>query len=158
MSKKASLFQSLPYYTVGLICILLITDFLLTGSHYRDIIVGVEKKREQYYNAAQNYHFSYLLVTKTTDSFYIPEDFAKAAQSEEFIEYSRSLIFDQVNWFRFNSDQDRSYYSLRLIGGLILPILALSLLSIARFGHKDWGILSFILQILVIGDLVLILI
>jgi hypothetical protein len=64
------------------ISFIIITDFIFPGNVVIDEIIEVKKTREQYYNAAQNHHYSYKIIT-STDQFSVSEDFAKELSANQ---------------------------------------------------------------------------
>ncbi|MFD1314907.1 hypothetical protein [Namhaeicola litoreus] len=141
------------YLIFVLIALVIITDFILPGRILNDNIVNLKKERQQYYNAARNYHYTYSVVT-SKDEFLVSKDFAQLELVNEKIEYSISPIFKEVNWYKLLLAQNKSYYSLRIASGLILPLLnVISVIVAFRYPEKIDNIV-FILQILLIVDLI----
>ncbi len=136
--------------------LVIIIDFILPGSTFNDEIISVQSKQEQYYNAAANFHYSYQ-VTTSEHQFSVTEEFAEMVQADDKIEYSISQIFKEVNWYRLPSSDNRSTYSLRLMTGLVLPLLAILSIFVAYRFKKKIGILVFVLQALLMADLVFLL-
>ena len=128
-------------------------DFILPGRIINDEIINVRKERQQYYNAARNYHYSYKVIT-SEHQFWVSEDFAQLVQDHEEIEFSVSRIFKEVNWYRLLSSEIRSSYSLRIITGLALPLLTIISILVAFLYKRNIGTLVFILQTLLIADLI----
>ena len=141
------------YAIFALIVLVIIADFVLPGRIINDEIINVKSERQQYNNAARNEHYSYKIIT-SEHQFSVTENFAKLVQKHEKIEYSVSLIFKEVNWYKLLSSENRAFYSLRIISGLVLPLLVIiSILAAYRF-KKNLDILLFVLKILLISDLI----
>lgn len=137
----------------ALITLVIIGDFVFPGKRITGVISEVLKERQQYYNAAQNYHYSYKVIT-SEHTFLIEESFGQLELVDQQIEYSVSRIFKEVNWYKLLSSKSKSVYSLRWFSGLILPLLALiSIIAMLRF-NKKIGNLVFVLEILVVADLI----
>lgn len=131
----------------------ILLDFALPGRVVQDKILEVKSERQQHYNASGNYHYSYKIITQAKQ-FSVPEYFANQAQEGEDIEYAVSLIFKEVNWYRLFSSDGKSYYSLRILTGLVLPLLILFLFYMVYQYRWKIKLLVFILQLLLIVDLV----
>lgn len=133
--------------------LVILGDFVLPGRIINDEIINTQRERQQYYNAARNHHYSYKVITSEHE-FLVTEDFAKLELAHKKIEYSVSRIFKEVNWYKLLSSENKSFYSLRIISGLVLPFLTLISIFVAFRYKKEIDILVFILQILLIADLV----
>lgn len=131
----------------------ILVDYILPGRIINDEIINVKRVRQQYYNAARNYHFTYQVIT-SKNQFWVAEDFAELVQGHEKIEYSVSRIFKEVNWYRLLSSKNRAVYSLRIITGLVLPLLAIISIFVAYRSKKNIGTFVFVLQTLLIADLI----
>lgn len=136
--------------------IIMLVDFIAPGSIIEDEIVDVQTQRQNYYNAAQNYHYSYKVITKQ-HKFLVTDDFADAIKGEKKIQYSVSPIFQKVNWHKLPTDTNKSFYSLRIASGLVLPLLMIIAIFVVIRYKKKLGSVVLILQILMIGNLYLLL-
>ncbi len=126
-------------------------DFLWPEKHINDNINEVQKQRQNYYNAARNFHYSYKVITDEHE-YYVTEDFAELELPGKPIEYSVSFLLEEVNWYRLAASQQKSYYSLRLVSGLVLPLLSLlSILLVFRYKRKI-GTLVFVLNLLMLAN------
>jgi hypothetical protein len=153
MNKYQPKFSLFLYAAFTLLAVVIIVDFVWPGKIIKDEVLDVQWEREQYYNAARNYHYSYKVIT-SEHQFYVAEDFAQLVQDAEKIEYSVSRIFKEVNWYRLLNEEKRSFYSLRILSGLVLPLLAMLLFLLAyRYKWKS-DILVFVIQVLLIADLI----
>lgn len=141
------------YASFTLVALVILVDFILPGRIIHDEIINVQKERQQYYNAARNYHYSYKVIT-SKHKFLVTEDFAELELINEKIEYSVSPIFKEVNWYRLLSSENKSFYSLRIASGFVLPLLAIILIFVAFRYRKKIDTLVFILQILLVADLI----
>lgn len=139
-----------------LAALVILVDFMLPGSIINEEIIGVQKEEQQYYNAAGNSHYSYQVVTSEHE-FSVTEEFAESLQDHDKIEYSVSQVFKEVNWYSQPSPENKATYSFRTMSGLVLPLLMLLSILVAYRFKKNIGILVFVLQALLIADLVFLL-
>ena len=153
MSNQQQHWLNYVYAIFTVIALVIMVDFIVPGTTINEDIIEIKKERQQYYNAAGNYHYSYKIITNK-HQFSVEEAFAQSAKGQTKIEYSLSRIFNEVNSYSLPSAKNKSFYSLRIISGLALPILALfSILMMLRY-EKKIGILVFVLQVLLIADLI----
>ncbi|SMG52531.1 hypothetical protein SAMN05661096_03956 [Marivirga sericea] len=157
MSKSQDKFRLFFYGLFTLASVIILLDFFLPGRKVVDEIVSVQKERQQYYNAARNFHYSYKVSTSQHD-FYISGDYAQEIEANEKIGYAVSWIFNEVNTYRLLRFEDSETNSLRLITGMLMPILVLITMSTAYLLKKKMSTLVFVMQVLLIVDLVLLLI
>ena len=146
----------LSYAIFMFAALVIIIDFALPGKIFNDQVIRLQKERQQYFKAARNYHYSYKVFT-SQHKFLVTEDFTESELTNKKIQYSVSRIFKKVNWYKLLSSENKSFYSLRIASGLILPILVIISILIAIKYKKKIGNLILILQILLIADLILLL-
>lgn len=156
MSKTQTKLRFVLNTAFALVALVIIIDFIVPGKIVNDEIINVQAEREQYNNAAGNSHYSYKLVTNE-NSFSVSEEFARTVEEHEEIEYSVSRIFQEVNWYRLHASENKASNSLRIILGLLLPLLVIASIVVANRFKKNIGIVVFVLQVLLIGDLVFLL-
>ncbi|MEY8848556.1 hypothetical protein AB9K26_07060 [Psychroserpens sp. XS_ASV72] len=149
MSKLRRVAYSLTVF----LALLILTDFAFPGKIINDRIRNVDSDVQQYYNAAKNYHYTYKVITSEHE-FMVTEDFAELELTNKKIEYSVSRIFKDVNWYRLPPSESKSFYSLRIYSGLVLPLLAIIAIFIVYRFKKDIVMVVLILQILLIADLI----
>ena len=145
------------YSLFVLTSITILTDFILPGSVIVEEIIDVRKEKQQYYNAARNYHFSYRVFT-STHHFSITEDFAEEIKNNQQIEFAVSPIFKEINSYRLLNSGNREIYSLRILSGLVIPLALILVIGLAFKYEKKMSILIFVIQVLVIADLIFLLI
>ena len=138
-------------FTVGALIILV--DFVYPGRIINDEIINLRKERQQYFNAAKNYHYSYKISTNQHE-FIVAEDFIEPKLINKKIEYSISPIFKEVNWYKLLSSQKKSFSSLRIASGFVLPLLLVISIFVAFRYKKKIGLLIFILQVLLLADFI----
>ncbi len=144
----------LVHAAFALLAVVILIDFCWPGNVTNDAIKEVTKTRQQYYNAARNYHYTYKVAT-SQHKFLVSKGFTKSELINERIEFAVSPIFKEVNWYRLLTSESKSYYSLRIASGLILPLLFLIALVVVYRFKKNLGLGLLILQIIIIGDLIL---
>ncbi len=137
----------------SLIAVIIITDFTLPGKVFTKDIIAIKKEKQQYYNAAKNYHFSYELTTNK-HQFLVTKDFVKSNWKNNKVDYSVSLVFKEVNWYKPTTSTIKSYYSLRILSGLIFPLLVLTSMAFSYYYKKNIDIFIFVLQALLLADLI----
>lgn len=76
-------------------------------------------------------------------------------EKHQQILYSRSILFNKVNWYRRAKETTASTYILRTLSGLVLPLLYGFVFNLSLITKKAYSQVIFILQILLIGDLFL---
>lgn len=121
----------------AVLALVILCDYALPGSPKKSEVQNVQKHRQNYYNAAQGYHYSYRVITPDR-SISVDENFAKLIHDEPNIEYSLSPIFSQVNWYSLPSDNQRYTYSLRLVSGFILPLGYLTMVFFSIRLKRAW--------------------
>ena len=141
------------YIAFSFIAVIILMDFILPGEVVTDRIKFVNKKREQYTNAAKNFHYSYEIITNE-DRFTVNEDFATIAKMDDEITYSKSRIFSEVNWYRLVHSDDKSHSTMRILTGMIVPLLVIVVMLIAARIERDISTFAFVVQVLLIADLV----
>jgi hypothetical protein len=127
--------QILQYVNVlfTLIAFVLLFDFAAPGEKSLQKVVDVKKERQQHYNASGNRHFFYQVTTSNAE-FYIEQDITQTIERNDLIQYSNSMIFNEVNWYRPVVLDNKYRHSFRLFSGLILPLVVL----IAFFVFARW--------------------
>lgn len=153
MEEPQNKLRLIVYSIFCFVALIILIDFVWPGKIVKDEIIDVKSERQQYYNAAGNYHYSYKVIT-SQHAFSVEEVFAKSDLKSKRIEYSVSPIFKEVNWYKLLISSDKSSYSLRVVSGLILPLVAIILIIIAYRFPKYLGTIIFILQALLIADLI----
>ena len=153
MNRFQFTFRRSLYGIFILVALVILIDFILPGRVINEVIIELNRERQQYYNAAQNAHYSYKVTTRE-HQFWVEADFAAGVQDHEKIQYAVSRIFKEVNWYRLVSSENRATYSLRILSGLVLPLLAIISIIIAFRFKKNIDTLLFVLQTLLIADLV----
>ncbi|MEM6841073.1 MAG: hypothetical protein AAF632_02500 [Bacteroidota bacterium] len=139
------------------LALIIVLDFSLPGITYTDKVIDVKKELEQYYNAAGNYHYSYSVIT-SKHRFFVSEEFARIVQENQEIRYQVSFLFEEVNSYHLTTSSDKNIYSLRLLSGLVIPLIAI-ITSVLRYKYRNKvGILVFVSQTLLIADLVFLII
>lgn len=138
---------------IVIMSLVIIIDFSVPGQIESDEIIEVLRERQQYYNAARNYHYSYELITSERQ-FTVTEGFVNFIGEHEKIEYSVSPLFNEVNWYRLIATNHQGIYPLRILSGLVLPLLTIISIAIAHYYTKRSTTLVFVLEVCLIADLV----
>ena len=146
--------QQITYSIFVLIALVILADFAVPGSKHEQDIVEVKRERQNYYNAGGNYHYSYKVMTDDR-RILVSEEFAQTIGDDDRIEYTVSPVFKEVNWHRLDASGKKSYYSLRLASGLVLPILTIIAIVLFYRYNKGRAPIVFILQVLLFGDLIM---
>ena len=155
MKNQLSITQLFLYGITILISLVVLMDFALPGTPYTEDVVSISKNKEKYYNAGGNSHNTYQVVTATRH-FSASKEFAIAA-ADSNITYAVSFIFKEVNTHRLTASDKGYIYSFRVVSGLVLPLLVLLAVGISYSFKKDLGILLFVLQVLTVGNLMMLL-
>ncbi len=153
MNEDQPKFRYPLYGVVALVALVILSDFVLPGKRIDDEITRVQKVLQRHYNASRNYHHSFKVVTGQ-HTFSVSEDFAQSAQDQEKIEYSVSPLFKEVNWCRILPAGRRSFYSLRIMSGLALPLVAIMFILLAYRFKWNIDLLVYLLTPLLIADVV----
>jgi hypothetical protein len=133
--------------------LIIVAGLLIPGKVYRTEISNIKREQQQYYNAARNQHHSYSLITPEHE-FHVSEEFARTVAVNEPIDYSISRLFKEANWYRSTHEGSRSTYSLRIVSGLVIPILTLFAMGLAFRTKLKIETLVFVLQALLLADLI----
>ena len=150
-----SLTNRILYGITVLISLVVLMDFALPGTRYSEDVVSVSRNKEKYYNAGGNSHNTYQVVTPTRQ-FSVSKDVATTLEGNQ-IDYALSLLFKEVNEYKLATSEKSHLYSFRVVSGLVLPLLVLLALGISYGFKKDLSILVFVLQVLTVGNLVMLL-
>jgi len=153
MTKETNKIQLLLYGITILLALVILIDFTLSGKVFTEDLIKVERNRETYYNAGGNSHISYKVIT-SKHQFSVSEDFAKSVENKQ-IEYSESLIFKKINRHKLVSSGKSTIYSFRIVSGLVLPLIVIITILIAYIYKKEISILIFVLQILLLGNFIM---
>lgn len=129
-----------------------IFDFSIDSQIKHSNNFKINKVKQKYYNASQNYHFTYEIVT-STDTFNVTEEFAKSISNTNDIYYGISKIYNEVNWYSSDLNK-KSTYSLRYFSGLIIPLIFIIYFILSLVFKFDNFALNNIFIILVIGNVI----
>ncbi|TVZ23331.1 hypothetical protein JM84_2254 [Dokdonia sp. Hel_I_63] len=153
MKSRLSLPNRIIHGITILITLVVLMDFALPGTRYTEDVVSVSRKKEKYYNAGGNWHNTYHVVTATRQ-FSVSKDVATTAEDKQ-IDYALSLLFKEVNGYKLATSNKNQIYSFRVVSGLVLPLLVFLAIGISYRFKKDLSLLLFILQVLTVGNLVM---
>jgi len=139
-----------------LLSIFILFDFLLPGKITVEEIIDIPRNEENYYNAGQNYHYSFSVITKGYN-FSITENFARKINRNEKIEFEISTIFNEINKYRLNNNDSFEVYPTRIISGLILPSLLIIVLTLAYKYKSKISTLVFVIKVVQIANFIFLL-
>lgn len=151
--EKGNKTKRLVYSLTLVIALVILMDFTLPGTLFTEYVTNIKKTRQNYYNAAGNYHYSYRVITPK-HQFSVSRDFAKLVADKK-VEYSVSLLFKKINSYRLQSSKKNEIYSFRIASGLVLPLLVIFTIVIAYIYKRRISILLFVLQVLLLANLAL---
>ena len=150
-------FRKRLYAVFSVIALIILVDYSLPGKTHSQEISDILQDRERYYNAAQNSHFSYRVITPEHE-FTAKEDVVALEPGIDSIQYATSPLFNEVNWYQAKTSNSKSYHSLRMVSGLILPLLTLIVIFITLRSNKNIDTLLFVFGVVLIADLVFLII
>ena len=127
-------------------------DFVLPGQMHNEQVSAIRKTLQRSYNAAKNHHFSYGLQT---ERFYFPvsEKFAENIAEGQSVLFKVSPIFKKVNSYESLESGESGVYSLRLVSGLIVPLLAMIILGMT-ITFRKYAVPALIIKTLIFLDLI----
>jgi len=154
-SSKRTFFLS-AFFVLAALTVLM--DFAYPGKVLEDQVVSIQRQVQKHNNAARGFHYSHRLVTPHR-AFSVSEEVAQRAEAGMPIVYSVSRVFDELNWCRVPSTDARSYYSLRWLSAVLLPLLTLAAMFFEpRYkGAVEMGIVVFVFQVLLLADVLFLL-
>lgn len=130
-----------------------LVDFFVPTEVIRQQVVYVEKEKQNYNNAAGNFHYTYKVVT-LNESFFVPEEIGRALTQNDEIEFSKSLFFKEVKWCRTVGSSQKSRPSIRFFVGVAIPLLTIAVMVGAlKFNLKNETVI-FVVQVALVGVLV----
>jgi len=136
-----------------LLSLIILIDFAWPGEVIHDEVLNVISEKQRSYKAAKNHHYSYRVITNNRD-FWVSKEFSRSNWESEKIEYSVSSIFKEVNWYQLRTAESKSFYSLRVASGAVIPLLFLVIFFILFKYNKNLEIVTYIFYVLLILDLV----
>ena len=128
-------------------------DFIYPGKTEKTVVMELKVEKEQYNNAAQNYHFSYSVRTEV-GHFTVSKEFYDKVMKGDDLYLEKSVLFNEVNMATINNIGYSETHIMRWLSGGIFPAICLMIyLAGLRFNRKV-GTLVFVGQALLIGDIV----
>lgn len=134
------------------LAIIMIIDYALVGKTDIEEVLVVNKSFEKYYNAGGNSHYSYKIRTKNY-KFSVSKSFALSAKDSQEIRIKVSPLFKEINSAEIIKTKYKEVYSLRLLSGLIFPILAILILAIG-YRYKKISTLVVITKVIIIANFI----
>lgn len=136
----------------AVLSLIIILDFSLSGASIKEKVIGVNTTIESHNNAGGNSHFSFKIRTQNY-AFTVSESFAHLIKNEDELNLSITPFFEEVNTVRLSSGESE-IHSLRLISGLILPLLIIIALALGYKIGNRWNNIVFVFEVLAFADLV----
>lgn len=141
------------YSIFTIVALIIVADFIIPGTVFLNEIVNIKRQTQQYNNAAGNYHYSYKVFTRK-HNFFISKDFAETIKENQKIKYSVSRIFNEVNSYSSFNPERKGMYPLRIVSGLIIPLIVILMMGITSRYEKKIVVLAFVLKAALIADLI----
>ena len=139
-------------YLCLFLALIILSDFLYSSNTYKDSITEKTTHFESYYNAGGNSHVSKSIKTSQL-AFNCSNSFYETSNVGDSLIISTSYLFNKVNAYQNLKTQRSETYSLRILTGLIVPLLVL-LIGLISFKIKDkMSILVFVSQIALVANL-----
>ncbi len=148
--------QQISRYSFLVIATILLLDFLIPGQIFREATQDVVREEQRYYNAAGNSHYTYHVRTGQ-NYFIVNKNFAKSLSAGDTIQYRLSYLFNEINGVKKCNDQQYTRHSMRWFAGMVFPIIAIFFLVLGIRNPKKYGNPIFVVQVLLIADVVYIL-
>ena len=145
----------ISYVLTITLALAILMDFSLPGKTLTEEIISIDKNKQSYYNAGGNFHYVHTIKT-TNHKFPVSEVFAKSHKDKN-ISFTTSLIFDEINEYSSPTYKNSSQYSLRIAYGLILPLIVILVLLVSLKLKKRMDTLVFVLQAVLVADLIFLL-
>lgn len=153
LNKKA---QAVIMALCALFALIMVMDYGLGGKTLVEEIIAINKSLEKYYNAGGNSHYSFSIQTENHD-FPVPESFASLAKVGQELKIEVSPFFSEVNSSEILETEHKEVSSLRVLSGLVLPILVLLVLAIGcKYGRKV-ATLVFVMEAVTVANLIFLL-
>lgn len=136
-----------------LLSLIIILDFSIASAPITEKVVEVGATMESYNNAGGSSHFSFRVRTEN-HHFSVSESLATSLAEGDTLKLSISPLFNEMNTVQITQTGESEIYSLRLLSGLILPLLIVFVLTLGyKFGSK-WSNVVFVFEVLAFADLV----
>jgi hypothetical protein len=136
MDMKVQKVKAITMAICALIAIVIIVDYSLSGTAHVEKVLSISRSLEKYYNAGGNSHYSYKIKTEN-HNFNASEEFATLVKKGQELKIGVYPIFQEVNSSVIIDNGHKETYSLRILTGLLLPLLALVIFGIGyKFGER----------------------
>jgi len=155
MVKKINKAKLISYVATITLALIILMDFSLSGNAFKEEIIHIDKGKQTYNNAGGNYHYFYKVKTAKR-TFSVSKEFATTSK-DKIIYYTTSSIFNEINSYGSPHRKNLSRYSLRTASGLILPLVVILILLVSLKLKKRIDTLVFVLQAVLIADLIFLL-
>ena len=145
----------ISYVLTITLALAILMDFSLPGNAMTEEIKSIHKEKQSYNNAGGNFHYVHTINT-TNHKFPVSEVFAKSHKHKN-ISFTTSLIFEEINEYSSSNFKNSSHYSLRIASGLTLPVIVILVLLVSLKLKKRMDTLVFVLQAVMVADLIFLL-
>jgi predicted PurR-regulated permease PerM len=155
----ATLFKKTQALTMALcafLALIILIDYGFGGKSFVEEIVSVDTSLQKYYNAGGNSHFSFRIQTANYE-VPVSESFASLAEEGQELKVEISPLFGEVNASEILKAGHKEVYSLRLLSGLLLPILTLLVLAIGYRYKEKASTVVFVMEALTVADFIFVL-
>ena len=139
-------------YLCLFLALIILSDFLYSSNTYKDSITEKTTHFESYHNAGGNSHVSKSIKTSRF-VFNCSDTFYETSNVGDSLIISTSYLFNKVNAYQNLKTQRSETFSLRILTGLIVPLLVF-LIGLISFKLKNrLSILVFVSQIALVANL-----
>lgn len=153
LQKKA---QKVIMGSCALLALIMIVDYSFWGKVIAEDAVAIKLSKERYFNAAQNFHYSFKLRTEN-HIFPVTENFASLTGEGQELHIEVSPFFYEVNWYENPEIGIKEVYSLRLFSGLTGPLIMLFVLALGFKWEEKISTLVFVIEAVAIANLIFLL-
>lgn len=140
-------------YLFLLVAAVLLLDFVIPGKAFEETVTEVVRKQQRNYKTPGNSHYTYHVRTPQ-NFFLVSKPFAASITIGQPIEYRLSYLFNEINGYRLQNDEPFTRHSMQWFAGLAFPLIAMGLLLFSLKRPNKYGILMFVIQALIVADLV----
>ena len=130
----------------------MLVDYTLFSYTVEEEILGIHTSLESYHNAGANAHYSYQVKTAHF-AFPVSQHFASMAQEGQPISMEVSPFFREVNQYQLQRTGEVEHHSLRIVTGLVVPIVVLLILFLGLRYKERFSTLVFVAQLAVLANL-----
>ncbi len=139
-----------------LVSLLILSDYTFTRGSRKEEVKSVIRETQQYYNPARNSHYTFKVITES-HQFYVDEENSSTFLVGEWVDIYPSWLFQEINSFQIQNGEHKRVGSFRSLTGLVVPLVVIAIMVLSmKYGAKLF-ILSFVSQLVLLGDLIVLL-